>query len=36
MDFGFIAFTLSPTIEAFNRCKKKDLLLIADFFFRLR
>ncbi len=32
MEFGFTAFTLSPTIEAFNRCKKKDLLLIADFF----
>ncbi len=32
MEFDFSAFTLSPSIEAFNRCKKKDLLLIADFF----
>uniref|UniRef100_A0A8C2FDI9 SCAN box domain-containing protein n=1 Tax=Cyprinus carpio TaxID=7962 RepID=A0A8C2FDI9_CYPCA len=32
MDFDLISFTLSPTTEEFNRCRKKDLLLIADFF----
>ncbi|KAI2644687.1 Transposon Tf2-9 polyprotein [Labeo rohita] len=32
MEFDFTAFTLCPTTEAFNRCKKKDLILIADFF----
>lgn len=32
MEFDLISFTLAPTIEVFNRCRKKDLLLIADFF----
>lgn len=32
MEFDFTAFTLSPTIEAFNHCKKKDFILIAEFF----
>lgn len=32
MAFDLISFTLSPTTEEFNRCRKKDLLLIADFF----
>lgn len=32
MDFDLISFTLSPTIEEFNHCRKRDLLLIADFF----
>ncbi len=32
MEFDLIAFTLSPTAEAFDRCRKVDLLLIADFF----
>ncbi len=27
-----ISFTLTPTIEVFNRCRKRDLLMIADFF----
>lgn len=32
MDFDLIAFTLQPSIETFERCRKVDLLLIADFF----
>lgn len=32
MEFDLVAFTLSPTTEVFERCGKKDLLLIADFF----
>ncbi len=32
MEFDLLAFTLAPTTEVFNRCRKKDLLLIADFF----
>ncbi|KAL0153620.1 hypothetical protein M9458_051100, partial [Cirrhinus mrigala] len=32
MAFDLLAFTLSPTTEVFNRCKKKELLLIAEFF----
>ncbi len=31
MEFDLLAFTLAPTTEVFNRCRKKDLL-IADFF----
>lgn len=27
-----IEFSLAPTVEVFNRCRKKDLLLIAEFF----
>ncbi len=32
MEFDLIAFTLHPTTEVFERCRKVDLLLIADFF----
>lgn len=32
MEFDLTAFTLMPTIEVFNRCRKKDLVLIAEFF----
>lgn len=32
MEFDLVAFTLSPTTEVFERCRKKDLLLIANFF----
>ncbi|KAL0152923.1 hypothetical protein M9458_051752 [Cirrhinus mrigala] len=32
MEFDLIEFTLAPSVEAFNRCRKKDLLLIAEFF----
>ncbi len=32
MEFDLTAFTVSPTEEAFERCRKIDLLLIADFF----
>ncbi len=32
MEFDLLAFTLAPTTEVFNQCRKKDLLLIADFF----
>lgn len=32
MEFDLTAFTLSPTTEVFERCRKKDLLAIADFF----
>lgn len=30
MEFNLISFTLSPSTEVFNRCRKEDLLLIAD------
>ncbi len=32
MEFDLISFTFSPTIEVFERCRKADLFLIADFF----
>ncbi|XP_058606599.1 uncharacterized protein LOC131523953 isoform X2 [Onychostoma macrolepis] len=32
MEFDLTTFTLSPTTEVFERCRKKDLLLIADFY----
>lgn len=32
MEFDLTAFTLAPSIEVFNKCRKNDLLLIADFF----
>lgn len=32
MEFDFISFTLSPSLEVFENCRKKDLLLIAEFF----
>ncbi len=32
MEFNLTAFTLAPTVEVFNRCRKKDLVLIAEFF----
>lgn len=32
MEFDLVAFTLSPTIEVFQKCRKKDLLVIADFY----
>ncbi len=32
MEFDLVKFSLSPTIEEFNRCRKKDLLELADFY----
>lgn len=32
MEFDLTLFTLSPTTEEFNKCRKADLLQIADFF----
>ncbi len=32
MDFDLISFTLCPTVEVFNKCRKNDLLQVADFF----
>lgn len=32
MEFDLLAFTLSPTTEVFHKCRKKDLILIAEFF----
>lgn len=32
MEFDLTSFTLAPTFEVFNSCRKKDLILIADFF----
>lgn len=32
MEFDLIKFTLSPTTEVFERCRKADLILIANFF----
>lgn len=32
MEFDLTAFTLSPTTEVFERCRKKDLVSIAEFF----
>lgn len=32
MDLDLVKFTLSPSLEEFNNCKKVDLLLIADFY----
>lgn len=32
MDFDLVKFTLSPTVEEFDRCRKGDLILIAEFF----
>ncbi len=32
MDFDLISFTLCPTVEVFNKCRKDDLLQVADFF----
>lgn len=32
MEFDLISFTLLPTLEGYNRCRKKDLVSIADFF----
>lgn len=32
MEFDLISFTLAPSFEVFNRCKKKDLIQIAEFF----
>ncbi len=32
MEFDFTAFTLCPTIKGFNRCKKKYLILVTEFF----
>ncbi len=32
MEFDLISFTLHPTTEVFERSRKVDLLLIADFF----
>ncbi len=32
MEFDLVKFSLSPTTEEFNRCRKKDLLELADFY----
>ncbi len=32
MEFDLTSFTLYPTTEKFNKCRKADLLQIADFF----
>lgn len=32
MEFDLLAFTLSPTTEVFHKCRKKDLILIAEFY----
>ncbi len=32
MEFDLISFTLSPSLEVFEKCRKKDLVLIAEFF----
>lgn len=32
MEFDLVKFTLSPTVEEFDRCRKKDLIVIAEFF----
>ncbi len=32
MELDLTAFTLAPSIEVFNKCRKKDLLLMADSF----
>ncbi|GAA6088267.1 hexokinase-2 isoform X1 [Tachysurus ichikawai] len=32
MAFDLLTFMLCPSLEDFNRCRKDDLLLIADFF----
>ncbi|KAL1275958.1 hypothetical protein QQF64_035581 [Cirrhinus molitorella] len=32
MEFDLLKFTLSPTLEEFDRCRKKDLILIAEFY----
>lgn len=33
MEFDLVKFTLSPTVEEFDRCRKKDLIMIAEFFY---
>ncbi len=32
MEFDLTAFTLAPSIEVFDHCRKDDLLQIAQFF----
>lgn len=32
MEFDLISFTLLPTIEVYNRCRKRNLICIANFF----
>lgn len=32
MEFDLTAFTLAPTLEVHNKCRKQDLLVMADFF----
>ncbi len=32
MEFDLIEFTLAPSTDVYNRCRKRHLLLIADFF----
>ncbi len=32
MEFDLVMFTLSPTLEEFDKCRKKDLISIAEFF----
>ncbi len=32
MEFDLTAFTLAPSVEGCDRCRKDDLLKIADFF----
>ncbi len=32
MEFDLIKFTLSPTLEEFDRCRKKEGIIIAEFY----
>lgn len=32
MDFDLTKFTLSPTLKEFERCRKRDLIQIAEFY----
>ncbi len=32
MEFDLVKFTLSPTLEEFDKCRKKDLISIEGFF----
>ncbi len=32
MEFDLIKFTLLPRLEEFDRCRKNDLILIAEFY----
>lgn len=32
MEFDLVTFSLSPMLEEFDKCRKKDLISIAEFF----